>query len=202
MFEFLHALNLHPRDFAQAAADTGHPSPYVGQILRTAFDTAQGVVVLLTPDDEARLRPTFRNPSDPGHETELTPQARPNVLFEAGMAMAWDEFRTVLVELGQCRPFSDIGGRHVLRIDDTTVRRQQLAQRLEKAGLLVDTTGTEWHTAGKFDQAVSEAAQQVASAPAAAADNTASVEPIAENVKPSRAYTPYFYSRKDLSKKE
>lgn len=66
------------------------------------------------------------------------------------MAMAWDENRTVLVELGRCRPFSDIGGRHVLRLDNSTERRQELAQRLSTAGLAVDTTGTDWHSRGSF----------------------------------------------------
>jgi hypothetical protein len=66
------------------------------------------------------------------------------------MAMAWDEKRTVLVELGNCRPFSDIGGRHLLRLNNTTQRRQELAERLQTAGASATTTGTEWHTAGDF----------------------------------------------------
>ena len=130
----------------------GHRSPltYVGDVLRAAFGHAQAVLVLMTPDDEAQLREDLRLPGDGPHETELTGQARPNVLFEAGMAMAWDEDRTVLVEIGQNRPFSDIGGRHVLRFDGSTMRRQELAQRLKTAGCLVDLTGTDWHTAGPF----------------------------------------------------
>jgi predicted nucleotide-binding protein len=95
---------------------------------------------------------------DPPHETEFTPQARPNVLFEAGMAIAWDEDRTVLVELGQCRPFSDLGGRHLVRLNDTTQRRRELAQRLAATGLAVDSSGTDWHTAGRFEAAVDKQA--------------------------------------------
>jgi len=66
--------------------------------------------VLFTPDDEARQRDEFHTPHDEAYETELTPQARPNVLFEAGMAMGRDERRTILVQLGKVRPFSDIAG--------------------------------------------------------------------------------------------
>jgi predicted nucleotide-binding protein len=154
MFEFLRALALLPIEFGQAVAATGRPSPYVGDVLKAAFDRAQAVLVLMTPDEEARLRQRFQGPGDASHDTDLTPQARPNVLFEAGMAMAWDENRTILVELGRCRPFSDLGGRHLLRLDDSTQRRQELAQRLANAGLAVDMTGTDWHTAGAFDEAV------------------------------------------------
>jgi predicted nucleotide-binding protein len=154
IFEYLRALGLMPMEWAQAVAATGRPSPYIGDVLTAAFSRAQAVLVLFTPDDEAQLRLHLREPADPRHEVELTPQARPNVLFEAGMAMAWDENRTVLVELGKCRPFSDIAGRHLLRLDASSERRQELAQRLRAAGLAVDVNGTDWHTAGDFDQAL------------------------------------------------
>lgn len=155
MFDFLRSLGLVPIEWVQAVQATGRPSPYVGEILTAAFQRAQAVLVLLTPDDEGRLREHLRSPGDALHDTELTPQARANVLFEAGMAMAWDENRTVLVELGPCRPFSDVAGRHVLRIDDTSQRRQELASRLASAGLTVDMSGTDWHRAGSFDATVS-----------------------------------------------
>jgi predicted nucleotide-binding protein len=150
MFTFLRSLHLEPIEWNEAVRATGHPSPYIGEVLNAAFSRAQTVVVLMTPDDEARLREEFQDEGDPPHETNTTPQARPNVLFEAGMAMAWDEKRTVLVELGNCRPFSDIGGRHLLRLNNTTQRRQELAERLQTAGASATTTGTEWHTAGDF----------------------------------------------------
>jgi hypothetical protein len=64
--------------------------------------------------------------------------------------MAWNENRTVLVELGTCRPFSDIGGRHLLRLNNSTQRRQELADRLKTAGAAVSMSGTDWHSAGDF----------------------------------------------------
>jgi predicted nucleotide-binding protein len=150
MFAFLRSINLYPLEWVEAVAETGKASPYVGDVLDAAFSIAQAVVILMTPDDVACLREPFRRPGDPPHETELTPQARPNVLFEAGMAMGRSPDRTVIVELGTLRPFSDVGGRHVIRLDDTTQRRQDLAQRLETAGCPVTLTGTDWHTAGDF----------------------------------------------------
>jgi predicted nucleotide-binding protein len=117
---------------------------------------AQAVVVLLTPDDEARLRAQFQTLSDPPYERELTPQARPNVLFEAGMAMGRNPERTIIVELGHLRPFSDMGGRHVIRLNNSTQKRQELALRLESAGCTVNLGGTDWHTAGDLSPSRSD----------------------------------------------
>ena len=154
MFEFLRAIGLHPLEWSEAVRATGRPIPYIGDILNAAFSRAHAVVVLLTPDDEARLSKSLRVDNDPPHEVELSGQARPNVLFEAGMAMGRDEDRTVLVEVGEMRPFSDIAGRHVIRLDDSSQRRQELAQRLEAAGCPVNLDGTDWHSAGDFDGAL------------------------------------------------
>ena len=118
----------------------------------------------MTPDDEAHLREPFRVESDPPHETQLSGQARPNVLFEAGMAMGRDADRTVLVEVGTLRPFSDVAGLHTIRLDGSSQRRQELAQRLLSAGCPVNMDGTDWHTAGAFETALDYAASAEESA--------------------------------------
>jgi predicted nucleotide-binding protein len=150
MFDFLRAIGLKPLEWSEAVAATGHASPYIGDILDAAFAKAQAVVVLMTPDDEASLKKEFQNEHDERYEKEPTGQARPNVLFEAGMAMGRDPKRTLLVEVGKLRPYSDVGGRHVVRLNDTSQRRQELATRLKTAGCEVDLVGTDWHTAGSF----------------------------------------------------
>ena len=92
----------------------------------------------------------YQHEDDEAFEKGFTPQARPNVLFEAGMAMGRDDKRIVLVEVGKLRPFSDVGGRHAVRLNSSTERRQEFAQRLESAGCLVNLTGTTWHKVGDF----------------------------------------------------
>jgi predicted nucleotide-binding protein len=154
MFAFLRAIALQPLEWSQAVKATGEASPYIGHVLDTAFSMAQAIVVLMTPDDDARLRTEFHSAHDEQYEKQLTPQARPNVLFEAGMAMGRDSKRTVLVQVGQLRPFSDIGGRHVLRLKNSSTSRQELADRLRTAGCDVDMSGTDWHTTGSFDAIV------------------------------------------------
>jgi predicted nucleotide-binding protein len=150
LFSFLRSIGLRPLEWSQVAQDTGKTAPYIGEILETAFSKAQAVVVLMTPDDKARVRKRFQLPDDPLSEMELTNQARPNVLFEAGMAMGRSPERTILVEVGKLRPFSDIGGRHIIKLNNSTQSRQSFAQRLENAGCPVDLTGTAWHTDGDF----------------------------------------------------
>jgi predicted nucleotide-binding protein len=148
LFDFLRSLGLNPMEFSQGRMQTGKPMPYIGEILEAAFKVAQAIVVLLSPDDEARLRPDLQQPGDSVQETELTGQARPNVLFEAGMSLVSHPDRTILVQIGDVRHFSDIAGRHIVYMDDSTQRRQELANRLKDAGCPVNFSGTDWHTTG------------------------------------------------------
>lgn len=146
LFDFLRSIGLNPLEWSQAIAMTGQGSPYIGDVLNAAFGAASAVVVLQTPDDIAHLHESLTYPGDPECAPQMQP--RPNVLFEAGMAMGRDPDRTVIVELGRIKSFSDIHGRHVVRLDNSTQRRQELATRLRTAGCSVSTDGTDWHTAG------------------------------------------------------
>ncbi len=185
LFDFLRAIDLRPLEWAEAVQSTGRPSPYIGEILSEAFSKAHAVVVLMTPDDDAQLRKHLRSDHDPPHEIELSGQARPNVLFEAGMAMGRSEDRTILVELGPLRPFSDIAGRHVIRLDNTSQRRQELAKRLELAGCPVNLDGTDWHSAGNFEAALDLTLQTSPDSAAVVVDqsNNAAVQHLPEESK-------------------
>lgn len=150
MFDFLRALDLEPGEWQKLVVETEKGSPYVGEVLERAFEGAAAVIVLFTPDDEARLREDLVADGDPGHERQLTPQARPNVLFEAGMAFGIHPDRTVLVELGELRPFSDVFGRHVVRLDGRPGPLKDIAGRLKAAGCKVDDSGDDWADPGRF----------------------------------------------------
>jgi len=148
IFTFVRTIGLSPIEFSKARKLTGTPTPYIGEILKAAFAHAQAVLVLLTPDDEAKLRREWLQPGDPEWERKLTPQARPNVIFEAGMALASHADRTVLAQFGNIRPFSDVSGLHAVRMDNSAAKRKDLAQRLEDAHCPIDLTGDQWLTAG------------------------------------------------------
>lgn len=154
MFDFLRAVGLKPIEWTDAVRATGSGAPFIGEVLDTAMHGAQAIVVLMSPDDEARLRECYLKQSDLDHERKLTPQSRPNVLFEAGMAFGRFPERILLVEVGELRPFSDVAGRNVIRMSNSSVSRQELANRLKTAGCEVDTSGTDWHTTGDFSVAV------------------------------------------------
>lgn len=146
VFAFLRAIGLSPIEWSEALRLTREASPYIGDALDVAFETAAAIVVLMTPDDVVYLDPVFCDVDDP--EGQPQGQPRPNVLFEAGMAMGRSRQRTVIVEFGRVKPFSDISGRHVVRLENTVARRQEFAQRLQTAGCEVDLSGTDWHEAG------------------------------------------------------
>jgi predicted nucleotide-binding protein len=149
-YDFLRAIDLHPIEWAEAMEEARKPSAHIGEIVDAAFTRAGAVLVILSPDDEARLRKEFRAMNDPSHEKELTGQARPNVLFEAGMAFATHKDRTVLVQTGHTRPFSDVAGRYVIRFDGSPEKRKELAASLKAAGCPVNDSGTDWLSAGDF----------------------------------------------------
>ncbi|MBF6087191.1 TIR domain-containing protein [Nocardia cyriacigeorgica] len=149
VFTFLRTIGLRPLEWDQAVELTGQGSPYVGDVLTAGLKAAQAIIVLQTPDDVVYLDGDFCDPNDPNDpEGEPQGQPRPNVFFEAGMAMGVSPDRTVIVEFGPIKKFSDISGRNVVRLDDTITRRQALANRLRIAGCEVDLTGDDWHRAG------------------------------------------------------
>jgi predicted nucleotide-binding protein len=149
-FAFLRALGLAPIEWSEAVQMTGKGSPYIGEVLDAAFSAAQAVVVLLTPDDEVRLLPELSTPADPPEERVYSFQARPNVLFEAGTAFGRYPERTVLVEVGDLKRFSDVAGRHAVRLTNESRKRHDVANRLGTAGCLVSIAGADWLEVGDF----------------------------------------------------
>ena len=101
MFAFLRSIGLIPIEWSQAIAMTKRASPNIGEVLDVALEAAQAVVVLMTPDEIASLQAQYADGDD---DPEMLPggQARPNVLFEAGLALGRSPDRTVLEELARC----------------------------------------------------------------------------------------------------
>jgi uncharacterized SAM-dependent methyltransferase len=128
MYSFIRALDLEPITWDIASALTNKASPTTLEIVKAGLDAAQCTIVLMTGDDSARLRPEY------GQEPLLA-QPRPNVLFEAGWALAIaGQQRTILVRFGGLREFSDISGLNFVELDNSSDKRKLLVQRFRAAG--------------------------------------------------------------------
>ena len=147
---FLRSLHVDVLEWNKAMALTKKASPYIGEVIDAAFDRVQAIVVMLTPDDEAKLKDAFIGKHEEPFEKKLTGQPRQNVLLEAGMALAKYKPTTILVQIGKIRPMSDISGVHITHLTGTASSRQQLIEKLRTAGVKLDNTGDDWLTAGEF----------------------------------------------------
>jgi predicted nucleotide-binding protein len=150
IFAFLRAIGLNPMEFSQAVRAAKGANPNITDIVKGALQKVQGVIVMFSPDEEARLKAKHRGPKD---SAKLEGQSRPNVLFEAGIALGAHQEKTLLIEVGDVRKISDISGMHMLHLNNSATSRKELAQRLkDKLKFKVDTTGDSWLTVGNFDR--------------------------------------------------
>lgn len=149
---FLRALNLTPIAFDELRASMGG-TPAISDIVTKGMTEAQGVIALFTADEYAELQPSLRNVHDKEIETKRW-QARPNVIFEAGMAFMRDRSRVVFVLLGAVELFSDVAGIHVLRLNnDATAGRRVLRDTLKGMGCEISDSHA-WMKSGDFESCV------------------------------------------------
>ncbi|ABE39399.1 hypothetical protein RPD_2164 [Rhodopseudomonas palustris BisB5] len=152
MFALLRALDLDPLEWDQAIRRARRgANPFVGDVIDTVMDQAQAVLVMLTPDDLVQLKGVFVEPHELDTEGRQQSQARPNVLFEAGLAMGRHPEKTLMVQIGHVKPFSDIGGRHMLRFNGSPASRNDLVGRLEMLRCDLVRDGRDWLNVGDFD---------------------------------------------------
>lgn len=150
MYQFLGSLGLRAQEWGHALKAARGGNPYVGDAVARIMEKAQAVVVMFSPDDEVRLKDQFLTRHERSSEGRLRGQARPNVLFEAGVAIGSHHRKTILVEIGKVKSFSDIGGMHMLRLTGDHKSRNDFANRLQTVGCTVDKIGDYWLTAGDF----------------------------------------------------
>jgi len=150
MYDWLRRIGLVPLEWGQLVELTGKATPYSGEAVEAAFETAQAVVVLFTPDEIGVLHPELIDGDDASSDDGAQP--RLNVILEAGMALQSHQDQTVLVEIGLTRPISDLGGRNTVRLTGAPKGLNDLANRLEKAGCAVDKTGSDWLEVGGLEE--------------------------------------------------
>jgi predicted nucleotide-binding protein len=152
MVYFLRALSLDPINFQDLRSTMGG-TPTISDVVFEGMRQARGVVAIFTPEEYAALRPDHREPHDSGEFIERW-QARPNVIFEAGMAFGIDPKRVVFVTMGNVKLFSDVAGIHAPRQTNKPESRQALAHTLKSMGCAVNTSSSDWYTHGNFEDPV------------------------------------------------
>ncbi len=156
MYQLLRSLKLSPLEWEQARQLTNRASPATLDVIKAGMEAAACTIVLMTGDDQARLHPRFAN-------EPLEAQPRPNVLFEAGWALAsFGSERTILVTVGlpNLRGFSDLHGLNRLDLTNSPDRRKSLVDRLKTAQMRVDDSGNDFLTperGGDFEPKTSTA---------------------------------------------
>jgi predicted nucleotide-binding protein len=153
MFQFLRSAGLRPIEWNDAVRRTQRASPYTGEVVDALFRDAQAVVVLLSPDEHVELKASLRS-GDSADNSGWQP--RPNVFVEAGMALARDEARTVLVQIGTIRHASDLAGRNSISFDGSSASRHDLIERLRVCGCAISISGNSWLRDGIFSIATQE----------------------------------------------
>jgi predicted nucleotide-binding protein len=144
MFGLLRAMGLDPIEWDTAIAATGKPDATIRDIVDALFRLGKAAVIMFTPDDLVVLRPSIRKNKEPEHEREVTGQPRPNVIYEAGMAMALYPNRTVVVSIGPVKSLSDLSGLHVTGLGNGPKSRMQFETKLKNAGLSLPPDRSDW----------------------------------------------------------
>ena len=96
------------------------------------------------------LHPSLHGDDEPAYETTVTGQARPNVLFEAGIALGLQPERTVIIEIGRLRPIVEMAGLDVIRFDGTVESLNRIVSRITIAGCTPNTRGSDWLDVSRF----------------------------------------------------
>ena len=147
MFDFLRSLGLSPLEWESAVRLTDSTTPSTLEVVNTGIKNADRTVVLFTGDESVILREELRE-SGKSYTREYQP--RPNVIFEAGMAMAFSPSTTIIVRIGSLREISDLKGINYVTLNNDAKSRSSFVTRLKTAGLDVDDSGQDWLDAGDF----------------------------------------------------
>lgn len=113
IYTFLKECALRPITKEMASNLTGEGSPFVGRIIDVAFEHAQAVLVLLSGDEQVRLRKEWHKRQEELYEVRFSPQSMLEQIFEAGYAFGKYPERTILLQADNVRPFSDIAERDI-----------------------------------------------------------------------------------------
>ncbi|WP_309102502.1 TIR domain-containing protein [Microbacterium sp.] len=130
---YLRFLGLRMMPWSEAVELTGKPQPHTYDIVKAGIEHSAAVIVIFSPDDEARKSRAFADgPDDP--DLQVRGQARQNVTLEAGLAFGIAADKTIFVKSAKTRDISDIDGFNWVTLNGDYDSRRDLKQRLATAG--------------------------------------------------------------------
>jgi predicted nucleotide-binding protein len=153
---FLRSLGLEPVWFRDVRKNMGG-TVHIIKVVEQGMKEAHGVLALITPDEFSALRPALRKTGESGEIVERW-QARPNVLFEAGMAYARDPDRVAFVLFGDAKLFTDASGMCIFwptNDHGPDSDRAQLRDLLGGGMQCEINTKHDWMTSGDFNTVIS-----------------------------------------------
>jgi predicted nucleotide-binding protein len=152
--EFLHSLGLRVIDWEEAVRETGETNPVIHDVREKGLELAFAVVVLFSHDDLAMIHPDLAK--EENKPLKLQGQPRQNVTYEAGIAITKYKNRTVLVAIGEIRSISDVAGKHLVKLNNSSEQRLVFINRLKVAGCIVVDTSQEWISVGNFENVLGD----------------------------------------------
>ncbi|MBX3119304.1 MAG: nucleotide-binding protein [Fimbriimonadaceae bacterium] len=132
------SLSVNLIDFQFAKIKGESADDFNHEIIDRLFESCDGAIVILSPDERAILRPQLHRHASDAKEKY---QARPNVIFEHGIALGKFGRRVIVVQFGDVELHSDVAGLHPFRWSDAKSMRNQLSDRLSAMGYSVKATG-------------------------------------------------------------
>lgn len=154
---FLQSLGLQEWTFDEVAVAEGNAAS-IFDIVHRGVSGTRAVIVLFTPDERAALQAQLAAPDDKPQD-KVRWQARPNVIYEAGLARGLNPEGTILVSFGDVELPSDLAGIKIVKMENHPRRRKELRERLIKAGCSLNDSSGAWMTSeqgGDFDPSLVE----------------------------------------------
>lgn len=146
---WLDSIGLHARGFDLIRAELGG-SPTIMEVIQKGMTEARAIIALMTPDEVSFLRPGLQSDHDSAPDKQRW-QARPNVIFEAGMAFALaGKDRTLILVAGVAELFSDVGGINYKRLPHDSTEREILKNVLRSMKCNVRDNDPTHHKRGDF----------------------------------------------------
>ncbi|NOK32027.1 hypothetical protein HMI49_02260 [Corallococcus exercitus] len=139
---FLKGLGLQAWTFVDEFHESISNTPIV-EIVARGVSKTRAVIALLTPDEFACLVPERREAAESERNVRRW-QPRPNVIYEAGMAMGLNREGTIMVTVGNVELPSDLDGILHIRLTNGTESRRTLRKKLMQAGCEVDMNLDDW----------------------------------------------------------